>query len=110
MNKSSTTRATAALMALLVLCGLLFGCSEKPEEPTDTTVSEATVDTQPEETKFDPFAHLGDTDEYRDSEFCFLNGCTASWFTRNSVLSDELDGDAVSIAVARRNDRVKQKY
>ncbi len=110
MNKSSTTRAAAALMALLVLCGLLFGCLEKPEEPTDTTVSEATVDTQPEETKFDPFAHLGDTDEYRDSEFCFLNGCTASWFTRNSVLSDELDGDAVSIAVARRNDRVKQKY
>ena len=53
MNKSSTTRATAALMALLVLCGLLFGCSEKPEEPTDTTVSEATVDTQPEETKFE---------------------------------------------------------
>ena len=46
MNKSSTTRAAAALMALLVLCGLLFGCLEKPEEPTDTTVSEATVDTQ----------------------------------------------------------------
>ena len=109
MNKSSTTRATAALMALLVLCGLLFGCSEKPEEPTDTTVSEATVDTQPEETKFDPFAHLGDTDEYRDSEFCFLNGGTASWVTRNPVLSEELDGDAVSRGVARPHDRPNPK-
>lgn len=109
MKKQYTPRAICALMCLLVITGLLAGCADKTEDPAGST-AEATVDITPETTAFDPFAHLGDTDEYRDSEFCILNGCTAAWFTRNSVVAGELDGDPISIAVARRADRVKQKY
>lgn len=103
---------TAALLLCLVMSAAALGCATTGPEPQDTTVTTVApeaVTTTPE-TSFDPFAHLGDTDEYRDTEFCILNGCTASWFTRNSILSDDIDGDPISTAIARRNARVQEKY
>ena len=87
---------------------VLVGCADKNGGDQTVTTPSAATDTADVTTSFDPFAHLGDNDSYRGSEFCILNGCVASWFTRNSVVSDELDGDPISYAITRRAARVAE--
>ncbi len=111
MKKLSLKHITAMLGAILILLTAMPGCADIPGQGSDEPeTTSAATDPTDETTSFDPFAHLGDTDEYRDSEFCILNGCTASWFTRNSVISEDVDGEPISYAIARRNARVLEKY
>lgn len=111
MKKMKIKHIIAMISAIFILLTAMTGCANIPtNDPEDSTPAPATTDPKEEPETFDPFAHLGDTDEYRDSEFCILNGCTASWFTRNSVISDDVDGEPISYAIARRNARVLEKY
>lgn len=96
MRKNHLMSAIAAFMLAAALLLSFVGCADKNDGDQTVTTPSAATDTADVTTSFDPFAHLGDNDSYRGSEFCILNGCVANWFTRNSVVSEELDGDPIS--------------
>ena len=101
MRKNHLMGAFAAFVLAAALLLSFVGCADKNDGDQTVTTPSAATDTADVTTSFDPFAHLGDNDSYRGSEFCILNGCVASWFTRNSVVSEELDGDPISYAITR---------
>lgn len=110
MRKNHLMGAFAAFVLAAALLLSFVGCADKNGGDQTVTTPSVATDTADVTTSFDPFAHLGDNDSYRGSEFCILNGCVASWFTRNSVVSEELDGDPISYAITRRAARVAEKY
>lgn len=108
--KNNILRTVCALMLALVLCASVIGCADKQGDGKESSTAPAATDAPEGSTAFDPFAHLGDKEDYRGTEFCVLNGCTASWFTRNSVVCEDVDGDPISYAITRRAARVAEKY
>lgn len=108
--KKTLLRTVCALILALTLAASVAGCAAPKDNTGSATTPAAQTDSTDVTTSFDPFAHLGDRDDLRGTEFCILNGCTASWFTRNSVVCEDVDGDPISYAITRRAARVAEKY
>lgn len=103
------------VLAVLMCAAVLASCGGGSETGGTTSASSdnasntASTTTETTTTAFDPFANMETTD-YNGYTFTILNGCTASWFSRNSMLSDGLSGEPINDAVFARNSRVEEEF
>ncbi len=98
------------VLAFILLSLLLTACAGGGT-PAATTAP-ASVQTTAAETEPEPEVYQWDKgvkkNNYNGYGFVILNGCTATWFSRNSVMAEELTGETVNDAIFERTQRTEE--
>ena len=118
---------SALLCAIMLASALLTGCSESSTNADETTTT-ATPDAGSEivaeggeasaeasgdsgliaiEADYDWTAGVQQKD-YEGYEYTILNGCTASWYSYNSISPEETTGEPVNDAFIERENRTEE--
>ncbi len=100
------------LLALLLLAALFLAACSGGSESSSPAATSAAVQTTAAETEPEPEVYQWDKgvkkNNYDGYGFAILNGCTATWFSRNSVMADELTGETVNDAIFERTQRTEE--
>jgi hypothetical protein len=94
---------------------VLISCAQDPDGSSQTDGGDAagTSDTAaPEDTTAADTAYVWNgaiqPGDYGGYTFTILNGCTASWYSRNAVTAEDMTGEPINDAVFERNSRVSE--
>ncbi len=106
MKKNSLLRILSALLLLLMLVGTVAACTEKPDEPKDTTDPNQATEA-PEETRLKANLPEMTFDGYTFSMVHWdLSGMTPKY---NDLYAEDDDGDPIVSEVYRRNARLSEQ-
>ncbi len=111
-------RTLSMFLASLMLLPLLAACGDSGDvqQTNDTTaaigeVTTAPAETEPVETKFDPFAQFPADLRYDGETFTIHNANTgSSWYTRISVVAEEQTGDVINDSIYTRQRKVEERF
>ena len=114
MLKRTLSIFLAAMMLLPTLAACSNGSTPVGNDTTAATINNDTVapaETEPAETKFDPFAAFPEDLSYAGRTFTIHNGNTGtSWYTRVSVVSEEQTGEVINDAIYTRQRKVEDRF